>query len=70
MLEALLNNPEQVTFSVLFITLLVWVLTQNDKREKRYIDTIDTLSNALNDFRDMRDTVEQINIKLDRKEGE
>lgn len=31
-------------FAVLFVSLLYYVMTSNDQREKRYLDTIDKLN--------------------------
>lgn len=58
MLEGLLTNPEQLTFGVLFVGLLVYVMKTNDSRENQYRETIDRLSKALA-------TVSQIEDKLD-----
>lgn len=58
MFEQLFNNPEQITFAVLFVGLLVYVMKTNDTREKQYRDTINRLTKALG-------TVEDIEYKLD-----
>lgn len=44
MLEDLLTNPEQITFAVLFVGLLVYVMKTNDNREKQYRETITRLT--------------------------
>lgn len=62
MFEELLTNPEQITFAVLFVGLLVYVMKTNDTREKQYRDTIDRLTGALG-------TLEDIEEKLDRLDG-
>jgi predicted nucleic acid-binding protein len=59
-LEALLNNPEGVTFTALFVTLLVYVMRKNDEREKNYRDTIKELTTALNNFEDLKQKVDSI----------
>ncbi|MBK4853432.1 hypothetical protein CUZ92_1092 [Enterococcus faecium] len=64
MLESLLSNPEQISFAVLFVGLLVWVMKQNNTREERYQDTIDKLTNALGDVETIKSTVEKIHEKL------
>ena len=64
LLESLLSNPEQISFAVLFVGLLVWVMKQNNTREERYQDTIDKLTNALGDVETIKSTVEKINEKL------
>ena len=65
LLESLLSNPEQISFAVLFVALFIWVMQQNNAREKRYQSTIDKLTNALGDVEDIKSTVEKIheNIK-------
>lgn len=55
-------NPEQITFAVLFVGLLIYVMKTNDTREKQYRDTIDRLTKALG-------TLEDIEEKLDRLAG-
>lgn len=64
LLESLLSNPEQISFAVLFVGLLVWVMKQNNTREERYQDTIDKLTNALGDVETIKNTVEKIHEKL------
>ena len=64
LLESLLSNPEQISFAVLFVGLLVWVMKQKNTREERYQDTIDKLTNALGDVETIKSTVEKIHEKL------
>ena len=64
LLESLLSNSEQISFAVLFVGLLVWVMKQNNTREERYQDTIDKLTNALGDVETIKSTVEKIHEKL------
>ena len=64
LLESLFSNPEQMSFAVLFVGLLVWVMKQNNTREERYQDTIDKLTNALGDVETIKSTVEKIHEKL------
>ena len=47
MLEELLLNAEQITFAVLFVALLIYVMKTNDQREKQYRETIDRLTSSL-----------------------
>ncbi|MBO0467940.1 hypothetical protein JZO73_10395 [Enterococcus plantarum] len=63
-LEGMLTNPEQVTFAALFVGLLVWVMRQNNEREKRYQGTIDKLTDALGDVESIKSTVDKIHEKL------
>lgn len=58
MFEELLVNPEQITFAVLFVGLLVYVMRTNDTREQQYRETISRLTKALG-------TMENIEKKID-----
>lgn len=60
----MLTNPEQITFAILFVGLLVWVMRQNNEREKRYQGTIDKLTDALGDVESIKSTVDKIHEKL------
>ena len=62
--KLLLSNPEQISFAVLFVALFIWVMQQNNAREKRYQSTIDKLTNALGDVEDIKSTVEKIHEKI------
>ncbi|HDO7744328.1 BhlA/UviB family holin-like peptide [Enterococcus faecium] len=64
LLGSLLSNPEQISFAVLFVGLFIWVMQQNNAREKRYQSTIDKLTDALDDVEDIKSTVEKIHEKL------
>lgn len=64
LIEGLLTNPEQITFAILFVGLLVWVMKQNNEREKRYQGTIDKLTDALGDVESIKSTVDKIHEKL------
>ncbi|EOH59230.1 MULTISPECIES: BhlA/UviB family holin-like peptide [Enterococcus] len=64
LIESLLSNPEQISFAVLFVGLLIWVMQQNNAREKRYQNTIDKLTDALGDVEAIKSTVEKIHEKL------
>lgn len=59
MLENLLQNTEQITFAVLFVGLLIYVMKTNEIRENQYRETISRLTKALG-------TVEDIEEKIDR----
>lgn len=63
-IEGMLTNPEQITFAILFVGLLVWVMRQNNEREKRYQGTIDKLTDALGDVESIKSTVDKIHEKL------
>lgn len=57
-------KPRQISFAVLFVGLFIWVMQQNNAREKRYQSTIDKLTNALGDVEAIKSTVEKIHEKL------
>lgn len=59
-IEAALTNGEQITFSVLFIAMLLYVIKTNDAREQNYRDTIKELTTALNGFEDLKNAVADI----------
>ncbi|EME3566942.1 BhlA/UviB family holin-like peptide [Enterococcus hirae] len=64
LIKAVLSNPQQISFAVLFVGLLVWVMKQNNTREERYQDTIDKLTEALGDVEAIKSTVEKIHEKI------
>lgn len=64
LIKAVLSNPQQISFAVLFVGLLVWVMKQNNIREERYQDTIDKLTEALGDVEAIKSTVEKIHEKI------
>lgn len=71
MIEQLLANPEQVTFSVLFIAMLVYVIKANDTREKKYQETIKENQEmitgaikALNGYEEVKENVQKIAEKV------
>ena len=45
--NSLLNNPQGVTFTALFVGLFVYTIKMNDTREKNYRETIATLTDQL-----------------------
>lgn len=47
--DTLLANPQGVTFTMLFIGLLVYTIKTNETREQHYRETIATLTQQLND---------------------
>ena len=62
--RGLLTNPEQVTFTTLFVGLFIWVMKQNSDRERNYQETIGQLADSLKDVEDIKTTVEKIHEKL------
>lgn len=70
MLEELLLNAEQITFAVLFVSLLVYVMKTNDQREKQYRETIDRLTSSLVILESIEKKVSKIHDQMMlRKEG-
>lgn len=59
-----MNNPDNITFSILFVGLLVWVIKTNDIREKNYRSTIEKLTKALGNYEDVKASVDDIKEKL------
>ena len=66
-IEAALTNGEQITFSVLFIAMLLYVIKTNDAREQNYRDTIKELTTALNGFEDLKAAVSEIKTHIYNK---
>lgn len=64
MFEQLFNNPEQITFAVLFVGLLVYVMKANDTREKQYRETITRLTNALGTMESIEKKIDNISMTL------
>ena len=65
LIESALMNGEQITFSVLFIGMLLYVIKTNDTREQNYRDTIKELTTALNGFEDLKAAIEDIKRKVE-----
>lgn len=63
-IENLLTNGTEITFSVLFILMLLYVIKTNDAREQRYQETINTLTSALNGYQDLKEDVSYIRQKI------
>lgn len=64
MFEQLFNNPEQITFAVLFVGLLVYVMKANDTREKQYRETITRLTKALGTIESIEKKIDSISVTL------
>ena len=65
LIEAAMSNGEQITFGVLFVGMLLYVIKTNDAREQNYRDTIKELTTALNGFEDLKSAVADIKTKVD-----
>lgn len=69
MFENLLQNPEQITFAVLFVGLLIYVMKTNDQRETQYRETINRLTKSLEVLADIEEKIDGLHYKLsERKE--
>lgn len=66
-IEAALTNGDQITFSLLFIGMLLYVIKTNDAREQNYRDTIKELTMALNGFEDLKTAVSEIKTHIYNK---
>ena len=60
MIEGLLENPEQITFTVLFVGLLIYVMKSNDNREQQYRETIDRLTDHFEVVKDIESKVDNV----------
>ena len=66
-IEAALTNGDQITFSLLFIGMLLYVIKTNDAREQNYRATIKELTTALNGFEDLKASVSEIKTHIYNK---
>ena len=64
LIENMLANGTELTFSILFIGLFVYMIKTNDGREQRYQETIRTLTTALNGYEDLKEDVKYIRQKV------
>ena len=64
LIENMLANGTELTFSFLFIGLFVYMIKTNDAREHRYQETINTLTSALNGYEDLKEDVSYIRQKV------
>lgn len=62
--ENMLTNGTELTFSLLFIGLFIYMIRTNDGREQRYQETISTLTSALNGYEDLKEDVAYIREKV------
>ena len=62
--ENMLTNGTELTFSLLFIGLFIYMIRTNDGREQRYQETISTLTSALNGYEDLKEDVAYIRQKV------
>ena len=64
LIENIIVNGTELTFSILFVGLFVYMIKTNDKREQRYQETITTLTTALNRYEDLKEDVSYIRQKV------
>lgn len=64
MLENLISNPEMITFPVLFVGLLIYVMRENSDREDQYRETIGRLTNALGSLQSIEDKLDNISKRF------
>lgn len=65
-LEGILTNGTELTFAILFVALLMYVMKTNDKREEQYRNTITNLSVALSKYEGLKESVDKIGEKLNQ----
>ena len=63
-IENMLVNGTELTFSVLFVGLFVYMIKTNGEREQRYQETISALTLALNEYEDLKEDVAYIRQKI------
>lgn len=63
-IENMIVNGTELTFSILFIGLFIYMIKTNDGREQRYQETINTLTKALNGYEDLKEDVAYIRQKV------
>ena len=63
-IENLIVNGTEITFTLLFISLFIYMIRTNDGREQRYQETISTLTTALNGYEDLKEDVAYIRQKV------
>lgn len=65
LIEAVASNPEQITFTLLFVGLLIWTMKTNQERESRYREREDNLQKVNNDREERyQKTIDDLTIAL------
>ena len=64
LIETMLLNGTELTFSALFVGLFIYMIKTNGEREQRYQETISALTLALNGYDDLKEDVAYIRQKL------
>ena len=65
LIQVAMSNGEQITFSVLFVGMLLYVIKTNDAREQNYRAIIKELTTALNGFEDLKAAIDDIKRKVE-----
>lgn len=65
-LEQIIAVSGELTFAVLFVALLYYVMKTNEKREEQYRNTITNLSVALSKYEGLKESVDKIGEKLNQ----
>lgn len=63
-LEQIIAVSGELTFAVLFVAMLYYVMKTNEKREEQYRNTITNLSVALSKYEGLKESVDKIGEKL------
>lgn len=69
MFESLIQNPESITFPILFVGLLIYVMKTNNDREEQYRETIDRLTNRLEVVNDIDEKVSDVTKYIYKREN-
>ena len=69
MFEHLIQNPESITFPILFVGLLIYVMKTNNDREDQYRETIDRLTNRLEVVNDIDEKVSDVTKYIYKREN-
>ena len=69
MFEHLLQNPESITFPILFVGLLIYVMKTNNDREEQYRDTIDKLTRHFEIVNDIDERVKDVTKYIYKREN-
>lgn len=65
-LESIVAISGELTFAVLFVALLYYVMKTNERREEQYRNTITSLSVALSGYEGLKENLEKIREEIDK----
>lgn len=69
MFEHLIQNPESITFPILFVGLLIYVMKTNNDREEQYRGTIDKLTRHFEIVNDIDERVKDVTKFIYKREN-